>query len=134
MTGGQRLETQLDIDKFLMFELSEVCKEIEDQKLRAYAIAMTISAVGDSIQESWIRLYLSQCPVEKNEMDIHLAVFQGMGLLDIACDCEGYNPSCMPSRFKMHSGYVLGEKYKANNSVEYKGAKSRVDALRSELT
>lgn len=116
-----------------MFELSEICGEIEDQELRAYAIAMTISSAGNSISESWLRLYLSTCAVNREQMDIHIAVFHGMNFLNIECDCEKDYSGCMTNKFKMHPGFRIGQSYYITNSKEYIETKRRIDALKYDL-
>ena len=126
------MDTQLEIDQFLMFELADVCGLIENQELRAYAIAMTIGAAGDEISESWLKIYLSSCAVDKEQMDIHIAVFNGMGLMNITCDCND-EFSCMKVRFMGHPGYSLGQTYKTMESHEYLDARERFESLRQDL-
>jgi hypothetical protein len=128
---GGRLETQLELDQFLMFDLADLCGTIEDQELRAYALAMTIGATGGEISESWLSLYLSTCPVDKTQIDIHLSVFFGMQLINVTCDCNKI--SCEVGRLQSHAGYHLGSHYLSNESPQYKDAKIRVEALREEL-
>jgi hypothetical protein len=126
------LETQLEIDQFLMFELADVCGLIENQELRAYAIGLTIGAAGDEICESWLKIYLSSCAVNKEQMDIHIAVFNGMELITITCDCDD-ELSCMKVRFHGHPGYALGQTYKEHKTPEYLDARARFDSLRQDL-
>lgn len=116
-----------------MFELSEICGEIEDQELRAYAIAMTISASCESISETWLKLYLTTCAVDREQMDIHIVVFLGMKLLVIDCDCDNNGRSCMINRFQEHPGYNLGQIYLKENATQYLEARGRVESLRADL-
>ena len=116
-----------------MFNLSEICTEIDDQELRAYALTMTLAAIGNDIPESMLKIYLCPCDINSYQMDIHLSVFLGMNLLSIKCDCLENLNDCMYNKLINHDGCSMGQAFLINETLEYFDARDRVIALRAEL-
>ena len=129
------MDRQLDIDQFLMFGLNDLCEEVEDHEMRAYAIAMTIAASGVDVPESMLKMYLTSCIVDEDHMNVHLSAFMGMNLLTVNCDCESHmsDADCLYGILINHHAFEIGHAFLQANSMEYLDAKDRVAALRFDL-
>jgi hypothetical protein len=127
------VDYQLEVDQFLMFNLAEICKEIEDDELKAYAMTVTLAALGAGIPESMLQMYLSPCDINLDEMNIHLSVFLGMELISIQCDCIDDLINCNYNKLLGHNGFALGRSFYENQTMEYLDARDRVLALKTEL-
>ena len=127
------MDSQLHIDQFLMFNLSEICTEIDDQELRAYALTMTLAAFGNNLPESMLKMYLCPCDIDKDQINIHLSAFLGMNLISLECDCINKVSECMYQQLIDHQAFSLGKSFLQNETMEYLDARDRVVALKQDL-
>jgi hypothetical protein len=114
--------------------LNEICDDLEDDlEFRSYAIVGTIAAAGNEIQESMLKLYISNVPLDKESVNDHLACFSGMEILDILCDCGTNTTHCMKAAVESRPFFQIGKDYKKNETVQYSDAELHVSSLRRTL-
>lgn len=127
-----------DIDYALMFELVDIGEEIPHTEenymdLRAYAIAVTIAAVGKRISESLFSMYVCKLPIDEDILLGHTAWFLGADLLDIQCDCRHNTVDCLLAKIINSESFFSGRKAFKLRSDEYNTAEVWVAEMAGEL-
>lgn len=130
---GEKL-TRKDLDEFLAFNLNEVCQYIDDGQQRAYAVVGTVAAAGEVVQESMLNLYFDNLAIDRKELTQAIALFSGMQLMTVLCDCDQSNMIfCDANAYSSHPLYDYGEELRLHEAPEFVYYRDSTYALRDEL-
>lgn len=121
----------------------------KDHSRLALELMIVLAATGDSISESFIKLYAVPLELDEGYIEASTAFFSGAGLIEIVCDCafdtmewteDGVtikidysveNPCIVPNQ--SDDWYIKGFNEKRKNSSQYKDLNGRVAETRESL-
>ena len=120
--------------EFLMFELSSITEEFDNDEQCAHEICTLLSVDGHPVPETFYRLYMAPININNLTMTNAIGYFTGAGLLKIDCDCEPSDKIyCEISDIPNNPYYVAGMNAMMNHSENWVNTKARISSLYLEL-
>lgn len=116
---------------FLMYELKDIEEELQDPSLIAHEVCLLFSLQGNSIPETFYRLYISNLSTDYVLLYNALSYFTGCGWLTVECDCSSEDKSlCDIHGIPESAFYDKGVQDAQNNTEQFRGIGNSISKMR----
>ncbi len=128
---------EIEMQNLLETDLPAMCLEFDNEDDIAFTVLVTLAASDTVISESYLSKIVGGCIIDSDTfsetMWTNVAIFFGMGLLPLYCDCIPNTDQCMVSDILKKDTYIMGQMLEFKESPQFLYARTKIENLRMEM-